>query len=98
MIRNKLPQVLVLSSLVFLLAAAQPAAAMSVESRAGFGASLWAEARSLFADLLRRIDFGAPTDSRLSLVVANAGANVDPDGLPSSGGNGAANGLANEAH
>ncbi len=97
MIRKKLPQVLVLSSLVFLLAVAQPAAAQSGEYRAGLGAGLWAEVRSLFADLLGAIPVGAPADARPSLVMANAGINVDPDGLPNSAGNGAPQGNA-ESH
>src|SRR6185295_8704087 len=88
MIRSKLPQVLVLSSLVFLLAVAQPAAAMSSESRVEFGVGLWAEVRALFADLLGGIGFGAPRVDRPSLVLANAGAGLDPDGTPSGAPNG----------
>jgi hypothetical protein len=98
MIRSKLSQVLVFSSLAFLLVAAQPAAAMTSESRVEFGAGLWAEVRALVDDLLGAIGSRAPEGSRPSLVVANAGSGLDPDGLPNSSGSGAANGVANESH
>jgi len=98
MIRSKLPQVLVLSSLVLLLAVAQPAAAMSTESRVEFGAGLWAEVRALFADLLGTIGSGAPASDRPSGVFANAGAGLDPDGSPNTAGQGAVNPPANESH
>jgi hypothetical protein len=97
MIRRNLPQILVLSSLVLLLAVAHPAAAMSPNSRVEFGAGLWAEVRALFDDMLGALRSGAPADDRPSLVISNAGSILTPDGLPSAEGSGAPNGLANES-
>lgn len=96
MIRRKLPQVLVLSSLAFLLAVAQPAAAISWESRFEVGAGLWAEARGLFDELFGVLGDDAPKSGRPSLVLANAGAGLDPDGNPVPASNGAATGNPNE--
>ncbi len=98
MIRSKLPQVLVLSSLVFLLAAAQPAAAMSTESRLEFGASLWVEVRMLFTHLLGAIRVGGNPSDRPSLVLGNAGSGLSPDGLPNTAPTGVPSGLVNESH
>jgi hypothetical protein len=96
MIRTKVLQVLVLSSLFFLLAVAQPAAAMSSESRVEFGAGLWAGVRALFDDLLGAIGSDSAAGDRPSLVFAKAGAGLDPDGNPIP--NGAGNAPAGETH
>ncbi len=98
MIRSKLPQVLVLSSLVFFLAAAQPAAAMAADSRLEFGVGLWAEVRMLFNDLLGAIRTGALPSDRPSLVLGNAGSGLSPDGLPNATATGVPGGLVNESH
>ena len=60
MIRRKLPQVLVLSIVVFLLAAAQPAAAISSFRSPGSDGGLWVEAREMFVGALRALGVGAP--------------------------------------
>lgn len=101
MISKRLPQVLVFSCLAFLLAVAQPAAALSSASGGEHGAGLWAEVRALFADFFGGIRSGEPAGEKPSLVLANVGAGLDPDGMPAAGaggGAGAANSHANESH
>ncbi|HEV7667469.1 MAG TPA: hypothetical protein VGS22_03015 [Thermoanaerobaculia bacterium] len=99
MIRRKLPQILVFSILVLVvLAAAQPAAAISSFGPAQTDRDLWAEARELFGGILRALGLGTPESDRPSLVLANVGSILDPDGTPSGASHGAGNAPAGETH
>ena len=98
MIRRKLPQVLVLSIVVFLLAAAQPAAAISSFRSPGSDGGLWVEAREMFVGALRALGVGAPERDQTSSVVANVGSILDPDGTPSGAPNGTGTPPVDESH
>lgn len=98
MIRRKLPQVLVFSIVVFLLAAAQPAAAISSFRSPGADGGVWTEAREMFIGALRALGVGAPERDQPASVVANVGSILDPDGTPSGAPNGTGAPPVDESH
>ncbi|MEP7011235.1 MAG: hypothetical protein ABJC13_13005 [Acidobacteriota bacterium] len=97
MIRRKLPLAIVFSSLVLLVAAAQPAAAFPFGPEQP-GRGLWAEAREWVDGFLRTIGLGATERDDSKAIFSNVGSILDPDGTPSAAHNGAGNVPVNETH
>ncbi len=97
MIRRKLPLALVFTSLVLLLAAAQPAAALPFGPEQP-GRGLWAEAREWVDGIFRTIGLGATERNQPTAIFSNVGSILDPDGTPNAGQTGAGNLPVNETH
>jgi hypothetical protein len=98
MIRRNLPQVLVLSLVVLLFAATEPAAASTSFRPPEADRGLWTETREMFIGVLRAMGLGAPERERPGSVVANVGSILDPDGTPSGAPNGSGTPPVDESH